>query len=89
MSALSKPVILILGAGSNIGARLTTAFAAKGYAIATVSRKPATLSSSFVSDLHVPADLSTPSSIPTIFSKVEEKLGGPDVVVFNGSLSSP
>jgi len=85
MSALSKPVILILGAGSNIGARLTTAFAAKGYAIATVSRKPATPSSSFVSDLHIPADLSIPTGIPAIFTQVKEKLGGPDVVVFNAS----
>ncbi|KAF1344819.1 hypothetical protein BDV97DRAFT_362597 [Delphinella strobiligena] len=88
MSGSSKPVFLILGAGSNTGARLTTASAAKGYAIATVSRKPATPSSSFISDLHIPADLSTPSSISTIFSQVKEKLGGPDVVVFNGSLLS-
>ena len=82
------PVLLILGAGPNIGASLAAKFASYGYKIALVSRslKPGTSAKGY---LNIVGDLSNPDvqHVPSIFKEVEEKLGTPSVVVYNGTTS--
>ena len=84
MSATTTaPVLLLLGAGPRIGKSLASAFAAKGYKIALVARSIRE-DDSTPNQLNIKADLSDPSSIRSIFSKVKEVLGLPTVVVYNG-----
>ena len=84
MSATTTaPVLLLLGAGPRIGKSLASAFAAKDYNIALVARSIRE-DDSTPNQLNIKADLSDPSSIPSIFSKVKEVLGLPTVVVYNG-----
>jgi NAD(P)-dependent dehydrogenase (short-subunit alcohol dehydrogenase family) len=77
-----QKVILILGAGPNIGQHVARAFAAKGYKVAVASRR--------VKEENIPdqvsfqVDLTNPSSVSELFTKVKETLGIPSVVVYNG-----
>jgi NAD(P)-dependent dehydrogenase (short-subunit alcohol dehydrogenase family) len=81
----SAPIVLILGAGPNIGQHVARAFAAKGYRIALSSRSSSDLTLQ-PDDLHIPADLSQPSSVPVIFSSVKAKFGAsPSVVIYNAA----
>lgn len=82
MSSSSK-VLLLLGAGANIGANVARAFAGKGYKVALASRT-ARPQGQEGADLHVQADLSEPNSVASVFEKVEQALGTPTVVVYNG-----
>lgn len=78
----SSPVILILGAGPNIGQHVAQAFAAKGYKVALASR---TAKQETTEDgINISSDLSDPESVVNLFSKVKESLGLPSVVVYNG-----
>ncbi|KAI9706764.1 MAG: hypothetical protein M1820_004734 [Bogoriella megaspora] len=81
---MSSPVLLILGAGPNVGLSLTQKFKKEGYRVAIASRSPKEDLKSAV-DLAIPADFSSsPSStISSIFSRVTIELGAPNVVVFN------
>lgn len=81
--ATSSPVLLILGAGSNVGASVAKAFSEKGYKIALASRTVKNEDSD-TKDFHVACDLSDPFSVPDVFKKVKETLGIPSVVVYNG-----
>jgi NAD(P)-dependent dehydrogenase (short-subunit alcohol dehydrogenase family) len=77
----TSPIILILGAGPNIGQSVARAFAAKGYRVAVASRKAIGTPED---QLHIPSDFSTPSAVAAAFAKVQEALGIPSVVVYNG-----
>ena len=81
--AISAPVLLILGAGSNVGAGVARAFAAKGYKVATTSRSPQA-QGKHEGDLHIQADVSDTSAVIGVFEKVTIALGSPSVVVHNG-----
>ncbi|OAP58589.1 hypothetical protein AYL99_07679 [Fonsecaea erecta] len=92
MASPSMPkIILILGAGSNIGAALAQAFAAKGYKVASASRTPPkTTTTGVPPDLHIPVDLAKPETVPAVFERVRKELGGEvGVVVYNAALFSP
>ena len=80
---MAPPVVLVLGAGPGNGANVVSRFGAKGYAVALASRsmKDRTVDERLV-ELHV--DLAHPKTIPAIFAKVEQQLGTPNVVVYNG-----
>jgi NAD(P)-dependent dehydrogenase (short-subunit alcohol dehydrogenase family) len=82
----TTPILLILGAGPNIGASLSRSFASKGYKIATTSRRggPETNDTNNADHLSIKADLSDPSSVAGVYEKVREKWGVPSVVVYNG-----
>jgi NAD(P)-dependent dehydrogenase (short-subunit alcohol dehydrogenase family) len=82
----TPPILLILGAGPNIGASLSRSFASKGYKIATTSRRGGLEESNTNSADHlsIKADLSDPSSVAGVFEKVKQKWGVPSVVVYNG-----
>lgn len=81
--ATSSPILLILGAGSNVGASVAKAFAEKGYKIALASRTVKKEDSN-PNEFHIACDLSDPLSVLDVFTKVKETLGIPSVVVYNG-----
>jgi len=81
---MSKSILLILGAGQNIGLGVAQAFKAAGYKIAVASRStPANISEA--TDLSIKADFTVPESIESVFSKVKQELGEPSVVVYNAA----
>lgn len=81
---MAENVALILGYGPNVGTAVARAFAAKGYKIAIVSRSNRD-SESEKDYLQIQSDLSDPSSVEGIFSKVITELGHPSVVLYNGA----
>lgn len=82
--AAASPVVLILGAGANIGAHVARSFAAKGYRVALTSRTSRAQETTDDGDLHLQGDLADPGSVAGIFAKVRDLLGLPSVVVYNG-----
>lgn len=84
----ASPIVLILGAGPNIGKHVSRAFIAKGYKVALTSRssKPEDSSSASADQIHIASDLSDPSAVSSVFEKVKGALGLPSVVVYNGKL---
>lgn len=83
---MSSNIILILGAGPNIGLHITKFFHSKSYHTAVVARNP---SEELIkaADLVIKADFSDATNIRGIFDEVKEKLGVPNVVVYNGVVS--
>jgi len=79
---MTSPVLLVLGAGPNIGVQVAKAFAAKGYKVALASRKNHAVDDT---QLHIPIDLNEPQSVAGVFETVKAKLGSsPSVVIYNG-----
>jgi NAD(P)-dependent dehydrogenase (short-subunit alcohol dehydrogenase family) len=84
----SKPVLLVLGAGANIGKALAAKFSSAGYGIALVSRS--TLEGTTPEGyLGIKVDLSDPSTIPSVFAKVKSALGTPNTIIYNAANVSP
>jgi len=83
--AAARPILLVIGAGPNIGAHVAKSFAADSYQVAVASRKDHKLEG--VS--HFPVDLVKPETVPELFEKVKAKLGVPSVVVYNAAMFSP
>ncbi|KFA71343.1 hypothetical protein S40288_08962 [Stachybotrys chartarum IBT 40288] len=82
----SQKILLVLGAGSNIGQSLTERFKSAGYSIALVSRSAPTSSGASDEVLRIQADLTNPGAIASIFETVKAKLGAhPTVVVYNAA----
>lgn len=79
----TSPIILILGAGPNIGQHVARAFAAKSYKVALASRKIKEEDST-TDQVNISSDLSDPESVIGVFAKVKTLLGLPSVVVYNG-----
>ena len=85
----SKPVVLILGSGPRVGAAVAKQFANTGYLVAVASRK-ATVDKTAEGYLSVKADLSNPSSVPTVFDAVKAEFqNAPSVVVYNAAALTP
>ena len=80
---MAEKIALILGYGRHVGIDTAQAFRDRGYKLAVVSRSNAHVNSAD-DYLHIQADLSDPSSIQTIFSRVRKELGHPSVVIYNG-----
>jgi NAD(P)-dependent dehydrogenase (short-subunit alcohol dehydrogenase family) len=85
---MSSPIVLILGAGSNVGQHVARAFAAKGYKIALAARTVRE-SDNTSEQINVPSDFADPDSIVTAFAKVKASLGVPSVVIYNASAGKP
>jgi NAD(P)-dependent dehydrogenase (short-subunit alcohol dehydrogenase family) len=86
---MASKILLVLGAGSNIGRGVADRFLAAGYRVALVSRS-APASSGSDSTLHLQADLKDPSSVPGIFDAVKARFGAaPTVVVYNAAALTP
>jgi NAD(P)-dependent dehydrogenase (short-subunit alcohol dehydrogenase family) len=77
----TSPVILILGAGSNLGQAVAQRFLTNGYKVATSSRKPSPTENKDL--LHIQSDFSDPTAVTKLFTKVKTQLGTPNVVVYN------
>jgi len=75
-------ILLLLGAGKNVGLATVTAFKAQGYKVASASRTPSD-DVRKAADLALTADFSNPSSVADVFKKVEAELGIPNVVIYN------
>jgi NAD(P)-dependent dehydrogenase (short-subunit alcohol dehydrogenase family) len=82
----SKPVALIIGSGPRVGAAVAAKFSSSGYSVAIASRK----GEAAEGYLSIKADVSSPSSIPSIFEaiKVEFKTA-PSVVIYNAAGLTP
>lgn len=86
----TKPLALILGAGANTGAAITSSFLSLGYQIATASRSGTNSVSPDSGILSLQADFSTPSSIPSLFARIRSELNtAPSVVVYNAAALTP
>ena len=83
----TPPVVLILGAGSNIGQHVARAFASKGYKVALAARRLKEADST-ADQINISSDLSDPNSVVSVFEKVKASFGAPSVVIYNGVNSS-
>ncbi|KAF6844869.1 short-chain dehydrogenase [Colletotrichum musicola] len=90
---MSPPVVLILGAGSRVGAGVEQSFSGADYSVALVSRsQPDPPSRDEASGhLRIRADISNPTQLRAAFAAVRSEFGkGPRVVVYNAAkLCSP
>lgn len=84
----TSPVVLILGAGPNIGQHVAKAFASKGYKVALAARRLKE-SDSTADQVSIPSDFADPNGIAGVFSKVKASLGDPSVVIYNGEKRTP
>lgn len=82
-----SPIVLILGAGSNVGQAVARKFASQGYRVALAARSLKEADSTD-SQLNIPSDFSKTDDIVNAFAKVKEVFGIPSVVVYNGKPSS-
>jgi NAD(P)-dependent dehydrogenase (short-subunit alcohol dehydrogenase family) len=85
---MQAPVVLVIGAGPNIGAAIAKKFSENGYKVALAARS-LTAGLQSTRTLHIKADLSSPKSVPQIFHSVRENLGIPNIVVYNGPSPFP
>ncbi|KAH8711858.1 putative short-chain dehydrogenases/reductase [Phaeosphaeriaceae sp. PMI808] len=85
MSPIS-PIVLILGAGPNIGANVAEQFAEQGYRVVLSSRKQHDGTNPSYSYVH--GDLAEPKSVVDIFAQVRQNHGEPSVVVYNAGAVS-
>jgi NAD(P)-dependent dehydrogenase (short-subunit alcohol dehydrogenase family) len=86
--AAKSPVVLILGAGPNIGQAVACTFASKGYKVALAARSLKEADSTD-NQLNIPSDFSKTDDVVNAFAKVKKVFGIPSVVVYNGKPSSP
>ncbi|GKT60523.1 short-chain dehydrogenase/reductase SDR [Colletotrichum tofieldiae] len=87
------PVVLILGAGKNIGAGVAAHFSAAGYSVAVVTRSFPTPSPSTdpeTGHLRIRADLSDAAQVRDTFAQARKHFGrAPRVVVYNAAALTP
>ncbi|KAF0643192.1 hypothetical protein FPSE5266_07860 [Fusarium pseudograminearum] len=83
----TSPVILILGAGPNIGKALARIFAAGGYKVGLAARSLKEADSTD-NQLHITSDFSNPDDVVNAFDKVKKAFGIPSVVVYNCSANT-
>jgi NAD(P)-dependent dehydrogenase (short-subunit alcohol dehydrogenase family) len=79
----TSPVILILGAGPNIGQAVARIFASKGYKVALAARSLREADSTD-NQLNIASDFANPDDVVNAFIRVKKVLGIPSVVVYNG-----
>ncbi|KAI1245924.1 hypothetical protein MGN70_012818 [Eutypa lata] len=84
---MPSPVILILGAGPNIGHHVAKTFAASGYKVAVAARSVKEAESTD-SQLNIPSDFTKSDDVVNAFSKVKKVFGIPSVVVYNVSAAT-
>ena len=79
---MSEPVLLIFGAGANVGLAVANKFKQEGYKVAAVSR---TIKDDLKQVAHKTiASSLTPEAVTDAFKEVEKDFGPPNVVVYNG-----
>lgn len=80
----ASPVILILGAGPNIGQAVARTFALRGYKVALAARS---LDEADSTDnrLNITSDFSNSNDVVNAFKRVNKVFGIPSVVIYNGT----
>lgn len=86
--AAKSPIVLIIGAGPNIGQAVARNFASKGYQVALAARSVKEADSTD-NQLNIPSDFSKTEDVVNAFAKVQKVFGIPSVVVYNGKTSFP
>jgi len=81
-------VLFIVGAGPRIGFAVALAFKERGFKVAIGSRNPDTEQARDAGLTAVQVDVTDSSLVSRAFEDVRSKLGIPNVVVYNGELSS-
>jgi NAD(P)-dependent dehydrogenase (short-subunit alcohol dehydrogenase family) len=85
----SNPIVLVLGSGPRIGASIASLFSSSNYRVAIASRK-AIAGTTPEGYLSIPADLSSPSSLSSIFSTVSSRFHqSPSIVIYNAAALTP
>ncbi|KAH8817390.1 putative short-chain dehydrogenase [Xylogone sp. PMI_703] len=84
---MSKPILLVLGAGNNVGASTASFFAKQGYRVALVSRSISP--KDYPEHLTIKADLADVEAIKGAFEQVRRELGDPNVVLHNAAAFPP
>jgi NADP-dependent 3-hydroxy acid dehydrogenase YdfG len=79
----ASKVLLILGAGGNIGASVANTFTKNGYKVALAARSLQD-GSNQNGNLQIKTDLGNPKSIESAFDKTTAEYGPPNVIVYNG-----
>ncbi|ORY25565.1 putative short chain type dehydrogenase [Naematelia encephala] len=82
--ATTPPVILILGAGPNIGQAVARTFAYHGYKVAVAARSIKAADSTD-NQLNIPSDFSKTSDVINAFAQTKSRFGVPSVVIYNAS----
>jgi NAD(P)-dependent dehydrogenase (short-subunit alcohol dehydrogenase family) len=85
----SKSAVIMLGAGPNIGQTLARTFASAGHKVALVSRSGPGEGFDKNRLLRIRANLTKPKIVRSIFATVKQKLGVPNVVVYNAGRATP
>lgn len=81
----TSPIILILGAGPNIGQAVARTFASKGYKVALAARS-LNEADSTDNQLNITSDFTNSDDVANAFKRVNQIFGIPSVVVYNGKL---
>jgi NAD(P)-dependent dehydrogenase (short-subunit alcohol dehydrogenase family) len=79
-------ILYIIGAGPRVGWGIAEKFRNEGYKVAVGSRAPDVPAAMGAGFIPIQVDAADPTSIASSFVTVREKLGIPNVVVFNGML---
>lgn len=89
-------VVLVTGGGSGIGRACALALAKAGFTTVVTGRRPdaleATVATSVAAGgaaLAVPADITNPESVQTLFAEVKQRCGRLDVLFNNAGVSAP
>lgn len=79
----SQNTLLVFGAGPRVGRSVASIFSQNGYQVALVGRS---LTNGVSKDgyLEIQADLADSGCVPSVFQKVEDALGPPNIIVYNG-----
>ncbi|KAF2014971.1 NAD(P)-binding protein [Aaosphaeria arxii CBS 175.79] len=86
---MASNIVLILGAGPNIGLSVASKFSTLGFKVALVSRR-GTGALNSAGHLSLTADFTQPSTIPAVFSAVQAHFhSAPNVVVYNAATLTP
>ena len=94
MAENKLPVAVVTGVGPGLGAALARRFA-KGYLVALNARKPDFIGSvakeirgAGGQVLEVPADIGDPAQVAAMFKAIRERLGAPEVLLYNAGSGS-
>jgi NAD(P)-dependent dehydrogenase (short-subunit alcohol dehydrogenase family) len=81
---MSHPVLVVFGAGPNIGVSVLKKFKDEGYKTAAISRDPSDEIKA-VADKAYSLDLTSgPEKVEQVLQQISHDLGDPTVIVYNG-----
>jgi NAD(P)-dependent dehydrogenase (short-subunit alcohol dehydrogenase family) len=91
MTSLPYRTALIIGAGPGISASLARQLTAAGLAVGLAARDTGKLAAlaAETGALAFAADATDPAAVAALFGQVDERLGEPDVVIYNASARVP